>query len=135
MIAELVLDASAAIAWASPDETASPALAKSIATRGLAAPGLWPYEVHNVLHTLQRRGRLGAEAFAAAHAAITSLSVEIEHSSPERVAGAVTALAQAHDLTIYDAAYLELAKRRHLPLATLDSELIKAAKQEKVKLV
>lgn len=135
MSAPLVVDASAIIACASPDETASPALTKAIATQQLIAPGLWPFEVHNVLHLLQRKGRLQGEAHAAALAVLVSLRVEIEPSSPALVAGAVTALAQTHGLTIYDAAYLELAQRRSLPLATLDGDLIKAAKKEKVKLL
>ena len=131
----LVLDASAAIAWASPDETAPPALAQAITTQALAAPSLWPFEVYNVLLMLLRKGRLDDEAYAASHAALSALRVELEATSAERVVNAVSLLAQSHGLTLYDAAYLELAKRRRLPLATLDNDLIKAAKKEKVKLL
>jgi predicted nucleic acid-binding protein len=130
-----VLDASAAIAWASPDEE-PPAALDAAVTSGLAvAPALWPYEVHNVLVTLARRGRLAGEDWTLAAQAIGLIRIEIETPVRERIEGPVSALAQKHGLTVYDAAYLELARRRALPLATLDEALRKVARSLRVKVV
>lgn len=129
-----MLDASATIAWASPDEFPSPGLAEIIATHRVVAPALWAYEVQNVLHLLRRRKRLVGDDWLATFAAISALAIELEPPVRERIGKETSSLAEAHGLTIYDASYLELAQRRSLPLATLDNELRRAAKQLKVKL-
>ena len=131
----LVLDASAAIAWASPDQAPPAALASAMANGGCVAPALWMHEVHNVLLMLQRRKRIDGEGHAAACAALEALDVEVEPPAWGLVAHEVSRLARAHALTIYDAAYLELAMRRRLPLATFDAALRKAADAEGVALV
>lgn len=130
-----MLDASATIAWASPDEFPSPDLVEIIATRKAVAPALWAYEVQNVLHLLRRRKRLVGDDWIATFAVISALTIELEPPVRERIENEASRLADALGLTIYDASYLELAQRRDLPLATLDNELRRAAKQLKVKLV
>ncbi len=130
-----VLDASAAICWASPDEQPAAALAKAIERGGAVAPAIWLFEVHNVLHSLRRRKRLSEPDWQAASTALAVMPIEIEPVMRQRMETDVVKLAQQHGLTIYDASYLELALRRKLPLATLDDALIAAAKKSKVKLV
>jgi predicted nucleic acid-binding protein len=131
----LVLDASAAVAWASPDEAPPAALAEAVAAARCVAPGLWAYEVHNVLHVLARRGRLDTAGYEAAVSALAALDVELESPSWAQVEHAVTRLARLHGLSIYDAAYLELALRERLPLATFDSDLARAARKEGLALI
>lgn len=135
MSPSLVLDASAAICWASPDEAPPAALVDALEAGGCLAPALWVYEVHNVLLVLHRRKRLSDEGHAAASAALAALSVELENPSWGLVAHETSRLASDHDLSVYDAAYLELALRRRLPLATLDDALRDAASAEGLPLV
>lgn len=135
MSPRLVLDASAAVCWASPDEAPPAALADAITAGGCLAPALWVYEVHNVLLVLQRRKRVTSEGHAAASAALAALGVELETPAWGLVEHDVLRLARTHDLSVYDAAYLELALRRRLPLATFDQALRKAAVAEGLTLV
>lgn len=122
-----MLDASAAVAWASPDEAPSTELAAAVASGAAVAPALWPYEVQNVLAVLRRRGRLTGEDWVAAADAVRAIRVEIETTDRRRVEEDVLRIAEVHGLTVYDAAYLELAMRRRIPLATLDNVLRKTA--------
>jgi predicted nucleic acid-binding protein len=97
-----VLDASAAVAWASPDEAPPTALAEAIAASRCVAPALWAFEVHNVLLMLERRGRLDTAGYEAAVAALSALGVELESPSWAQVEHAVTRLARVHQLTIWN---------------------------------
>lgn len=135
MSGPFVLDASAAIAWASPDEQPSAALSEAVASGAAVAPALWPYEVHNVLLVLRRRGRLTDDDWALCSDALRVLPVEIEPPDRAGIQDAVTELAHAQNLTVYDAAYLELARRRGLALATLDEVLRKAARRLRIGLI
>jgi predicted nucleic acid-binding protein len=122
-----VLDASSAVAWASPDEAPSPELAAAVASGAAVAPAVWPYEVQNVLAVLRRRGRLKGEDWEAAADAVRAIRIEIETADRRRVEEDVFQIAEVRGLTVYDAAYLELAIRRRIPLATLDDVLRKTA--------
>lgn len=135
MSPRLVLDASAAICWASPDEAPPAALADAFAAGGCLAPALWVYEIHNVLLVLQRRKRLSSEGHVAASAALAALGVELETPAWGHMEHDVLRLARSHDLSAYDATYLELALRRRLPLATLDQALRKAGAAEGLVLI
>ena len=135
MSPRLVIDASAAICWASPDEAPPIPLADAIARGGCIAPALWLYEVHNVLLILQRRNRIDSNGYDAACMALAALGVELETPAWQAVEHDVLRLARAHGLTVYDAAYLELALRQRLPLATLDQALRKAAAAEGLVLI
>lgn len=131
----LVVDASAAIACAAPDESPSPGLREALRTGMLIAPALWPFEVYNVLWMLRRRSRMTVADYDMALEMVGGFRVELDPPLVERVKQDVLALATEHSLTVYDASYLELSVRRGLPLATLDTDLIKAAKKAKVKLI
>lgn len=130
-----VLDSSAALARAAPDETLPQEVRRRIETDTPVAPALWPFETVNGLEIMRRRGRLDSEALADALDALRLLPIEIEPPDFERNAGAVLPLARQYGLTVYDAAYLEIAKRRRLPIATLDDGLRRAAKKVRVKVL
>ena len=87
-------------------------------------PCLWWFEVRNILVVNERRGRISESETAAFLLNLSRLRVR-----PDRLpeADAVLRLARTHRLSVYDAAYLELAQREGLPLATLDTDLRRAA--------
>ncbi len=130
----LILDASVAAAWAF-DEESQPLAAHAlqlVRASGAIAPAIFWYEVRDVLLVNERRGRLSLQQTALYLDNIAQLSIMIDDRRPETWA---FALARLHRLTFYDAAYLELAQRLELPLATLDGELARAARREKIPLL
>jgi len=121
-----VVDASVSAAWFLPDEAtpATEAMLQATAAHDVWVPALWLLEVGNLLLTAQRRKRITADKRRELAAAAAALRIKVD-----REPVAITALddiAASHGLTAYDAAYLELALRRRLPLATLDDALIAA---------
>ena len=90
-------------------------------------PVLWFYEAANVLVRAERQGILDATAVGAFVGELRALPIAVDPRFAQ-VFTAVRALAVAHRLTVYDAAYLETAQRHRLPLATLDDELIRASR-------
>ena len=132
-----VLDNSVALAWCFEDEQtpAISALLDRLVETGASAPMLWPLEALNGLMVAQRRRRIDAAARAEFAAFLQELPVMINAQTVDQVWGATSALAGQFGLTIYDAAYLELAQRRRLPLATLDRDLRRAASAVEVELL
>lgn len=130
-----VLDSSAALAQVAPGEQLSQDIRRLLETDTAVAPALWPFEAVNGLEIMRRRGRLDAKALADSLEVLRLLAIEIEPSSFERNANAVLPLARKYSLTAYDAAYLELAKRRRLPLATLDDGLRRAANKARIRVI
>ncbi len=129
-----VVDSSVALAWVYSEETTeaiSEVLAR-LTDRGAWVPALWRLEVANVLEMNVRRGRHDAAFRDAALADPAVLPISIDAETDRQAWGATLRLAARHRLTVYDAAYLELAQRRGLPLATLDKELRDAATAEGV---
>ena len=130
----LVVDSSATLAWVYSEETTeaiSEVLAR-LTDRGAWVPALWRLEVANVLQMNVRRGRHDAAFRDAALTDLAMLPISIDPETDQQAWGATVRLAARHKLTVYDAAYLELAQRRGLPLATLDKELRDAATTEGV---
>ena len=128
-----VLDASVAVAWAYADQHPSALEAqKRIAGEHAFVPSLWWFEVRIVLIIHERRGRLSELETAGALRDLSLLPMVVDHAPDEQI---VLALARRHRLTVYDAAYLELAQREHVPLATLDTALLRAARLEHVPLL
>lgn len=127
-----VLDASIAAAWALKDESAPLAevcldrLTEMVAI----VPGLFWFEIRNVAVTSERRGRLTTAETATLLAMLERLPIR---SDREPDSDAVLDLARRHRLTVYDAAYLELARRLAVPLATLDRRLVAAGQGEAVR--
>jgi predicted nucleic acid-binding protein len=129
----LVIDASIAAAWAFADEHVHAELTFArIGTEEALVPTLWWYELRNVLVTGERRGRLTEQETTRFLRDISGLRISLDRTPDE---AAVMALARRHRLTVYDAAYLDLALREALPLATLDQALAGAAQAEGVSLV
>ena len=91
-------------------------------------PVVWFYEASAVLAREQNRGTLAAPKADEFIAELKSLTITADEESAARVFTDVHRLALAYRLTSYDAAYLELALRRGLPLATLDDDLIRAGR-------
>ena len=129
-----VLDASVTLCWALDDESHSAAsrALDALASGTACAPTLWWFEVRNILVVNERRKRIGEDESAAFLRYIAHLPIRIDR---EPVEGDVLRLARKHQLTVYAAAYLELALRNQCPLATLDAALAKAARAEGVPLL
>jgi len=124
-----VIDASVALAWSFHDEAnvqVLPVLEKTKLDPAMA-PMLWAYEVANGLLGALRRGRLKRDEVPKLLGLFAQLNIQLDHVPEALVWGEILTLAIEHRLTVYDAAYLELAIRRHVPLATLDRELARAA--------
>jgi predicted nucleic acid-binding protein len=126
-----VLDASVAASWAFEDENHPVAATAIERIRSDVArvPSLWWFEVRNALLMNERRGRMQEYATTTFLRVLALLSVTIDRSPEE---ADLLVLARRHKLTVYDAAYLELARRERVPLATLDEKLAGAARSEAV---
>jgi predicted nucleic acid-binding protein len=133
----LVIDASAALARAYPEETTAPieAVFVTVADEGAWVPTLWRVEVANVLSLGVRRGRLTVQRRENALADLAGLPIFEDAETGIHAWGRTIVLADAHRLTVYDATYLELALRLSLPLATLDEDLRSAAQREGISLL
>lgn len=129
-----ILDSSVALAWLLPDEgnDAVDALADRLAQASAHAPPIWPLEVRNAMLVAARRERITHADVDRLLEALTALPVEIDHDGGDEALSRIVALARRFGLTTYDAAYVELAERRGLPLATLDARLAKACKVLKI---
>ena len=129
MTGPFVLDASLTLSWAFEGESTAftVAVLKSLETVNAVVPALWPFEVASVLSTAERGGRMSVEAQAAFLERLRVLPIAIEHRPATWLAQQILPLARMYKLSVYDAAYLELAIREGLPLATLDGELRRAA--------
>jgi predicted nucleic acid-binding protein len=133
------LDNSVAMRWHlesenSDDQRYAEAVLVSLAEAGARVPNLWHLEVANVLLGAEKRGDTSigeAERFIAQ---LENLPIKVAPSTANQSFSRVMALARAYKLSSYDAAYLELAIREGIPLATLDTDLIKAAKKADVAL-
>lgn len=128
-----VLDASIVHDWAFDERhPTAKAVRERLRTESAAAPILWWFEVRNGLVVAERRGRVTEQQTARFLREILHLAITLDNSPNET---SVLALARRHHLTVYDAAYLELALREDLPLATLDAALARAARAEAVPLI
>jgi predicted nucleic acid-binding protein len=123
----IVLDCSYTLAMVMPDETRPRSVAQVVDAR-LLAPGIWPVEVANALRNGLRRGRLAEADVQAVCSRLELFGVETSSVSDLGVRQRYLA-AHAHDLTAYDAAYLELAVLRRCALATLDQQMAAAARR------
>ena len=129
-----VIDASVTLCWAFEDEhevVAEGALDR-LNTDDAFVPSLWWYEIRNVLIVNERRGRKTETKSSEFLSFLAGIPIEIDRSP---VGADLLTLARRHRLTVFDAAYLELARRRREPLATLDRKLAAAAAAESVPLL
>lgn len=124
-----VLDASVALSWCFEDEAdpAGDAVLRRLANGKAAVPGIWPLEIANVLLAAERRRRITPAESARFLALLEALPIEVDAHTAARASREILLLARAHGLSSYDAAYLDLAARSGLPLATRDAALNAAA--------
>ena len=131
MTQAFVADASVAIGWVHPAQatTHTASMLDAIADGAtLEVPALWPLEVANALTVLQRRRKLTEDERQAGLGWLRGLPLRIDHEMALLAFSRLSDLASAHQLSVYDAAYLELAQRRRLVLGCKDGPLRKAAK-------
>ncbi len=130
----IVLDNSIVLAWCLADESAQIAeRAMQLAVaHGAVVPHIWWYELRNALVVNERRGRLNAADTQATLADIGELRIVVDHDHDEST---LLDLSRKHHLSVYDAAYLEVAGRYGLPLDSLDQRLRRAANAARVTLL
>jgi predicted nucleic acid-binding protein len=132
VLAQVVLDSSATIAWFMPDEQGSQQLLQHVAAEGAVVPSIWPLEIGNAFLLAFRRGRITADHRARALDQLASLPIEYDSETLTYAWTATLELADRFRLTLYDACYVELARRRGLPIASLDRNLRAAAQALRV---
>ncbi len=118
------------MAWAMMDESSAVAefALEQLKVAGGVAPQLWWAELRNALLVAERRGRTTPAITDAALAALDALPVRLDRKPHGPM---VLRLAREHDLTVYDALYLELALRENRPLATLDRKLARGLRRRR----
>ncbi len=128
------LDASVTACWAFQDEDHPiAALAfRRIASEEAVVPSLWWFEVRNILIVNEDRQRIAEADTSAFLRHLSRLPIRVDSSPDEDT---ILRLARRHGLSVYDAAYLELAQRKTAPLATLDTQLRQAAESEGIPLL
>ncbi|MCH9638623.1 MAG: type II toxin-antitoxin system VapC family toxin [Betaproteobacteria bacterium] len=130
-----VLDCSIAAAWLFDDEatTQTDDLLKQLRNGSAFVPNLWHLELGNVLVQAERRKRITSTQISTRLELISRLPIETDTETDSRAFREILALARSETLTTYDAAYLELAIRRGLPLATQDKTLIHVANRIQIR--
>jgi predicted nucleic acid-binding protein len=136
-VSDFVLDASLALQWFLEDEADrkySLAVLAGLSEKRALVPLLWFYEVGNGLLMAYRRKRITLEQIEGFLSRLIALPLDAAEQTPAEIL-ALPSLAQVHGLTNYDAAYLALAVRTSLPLATTDGLLRKASGAAGVKIL
>lgn len=131
------MDNSVAMRWLlasekKSDQTYAEAVLKSLVDVYATVPNLWHLEAANVLITAERRGQLETADVERFIAQLESLPIQVDPMTAHQAFSRTLSLSKAYKLSSYDAAYLELAIRKGLPIATLDKDLFKAAKKANV---
>lgn len=137
MSAAFGVDASVPMAWLF-QEGATPQTARlldRLSAETALVPGWWFLEIANVLALAARKARITPAQSTEFIEMLSRVGIEIGPDSPERTFGRALPLCRAHQLTSYDALYLDLAVRHGLPLATLDEPLRKAARKLGIELL
>lgn len=124
-----VLDASLTLAWCFKDERTveTIALLARAKKEPVFVPQIWPMEVGNVFINAEKKGRISYAKMIEFLTRLGKLDIKIDDETSQRAFHEILSLAHSEKLTTYDAAYLELAMRLGLPLATLDKQMRKAA--------
>ena len=134
----IVLDASVVVAWFFEDESTSfseGVLDLLSAGMEVLTPAIWPFEVANALLMAERRKRIKMAQVTALLARIAGLRISVEPIQTSSAFNQILSIARQNNLTEDDAAYVELALREGLPLATLDAGLRTAARHLGIALV
>jgi predicted nucleic acid-binding protein len=130
-VTDFVLDASIALAWCFEDEAtaATRRVLERLMTEAASVPAIWPLEVANALATAERRRRITRADSAEFITRVEGLVILVDEETPSRAFTRILDLAREERLTAYNAAYLELAMRFGLPLASKNIELCDAAER------
>lgn len=137
-MSRFVVDASVVLTWCFPDENS--AVAQRVAQMfkqgdSAIAPSFWPHEILNGLLVGEKRKRISGGLVQAFLTDLATLPIVLQPASAEWVFEQIHILCREQGLTAYDAAYLNLAKAKGLPLATLDEDLIRACAKTGVEIV
>lgn len=137
MSAAFVLDCSVTMAWCFGDEATAAAFAvlDRLGRETALVPSHWFLEVANVLAMAEKRKRMTAAATTEFLKLLGMLDIEVDDAPASRTFAHVLPLCRSYSLTSYDAAYLELATRRQLPLASLDTDLRAGARKLGIKVL
>ena len=130
-MSDFVLDASITLAWCFEDEATpvSHIALERLAAETASVPSIWHVEVANVLALAERRRRITLAESAEFIARLENLIIEVDEETWSRAFTRILELAREQRLTAYDAAYLELAMRLGVPLASKDRDLCDAAER------
>lgn len=131
MIETFVIDNSVVMSWCFEDESSNYAdkVLEKLTQAGAVVPSIWPLEVVNVLLVAERKNRLSEADSIRFLTLISELPIILEEKQPKLMMEEILALARASNLSSYDASYLYLAMRKGIPIATVDTKLIEAAKR------
>ena len=137
MMADFVVDNSVVMSWCFQDEGGEYAdkILSRLESAQAFVPSVWPLEVGNVLVVAERQNRLSEADTILFLSLLGQLPILVEQETPGRMLREIVALAREHDLSTYDASYLDLAMRSGIPIATLDATLIRAAQRSRVGVV
>lgn len=134
MSRRILIDANVTLAWLF-EEAESSHVEEVLTSNELLAPCLWKLEVINAVLVRERRRRVSTEQASRLLWLIDEMTVELIPEPVDRLASASGDLARQHQLSSYDAVYLECARDRGLPLFTRDGNLLAAARRVGVELV
>lgn len=124
-----VVDVSAVLSWLLEDERDEQAVAmgRAVAQHGAVVPALWRWELQNALLVAERRGRVARDVVQEMLDDLHVFPITVDDFAPSAKFGAELELARRYTLSVYDAAYLELAQRRGLLVMTRDRRVAEAA--------
>lgn len=132
---QFVLDASAAGTLVLPDEQ-SDSIGQFISSLGvedeIVVPALWWFEIGNILVQAARRKRISSENIAEAQQLLRQIPISTDASTGWTYQSDLLAVAQEYSLTVYDAAYLELADRMQAKVVSCDTALLEACRKARV---
>lgn len=128
---DLVLDASIALSWCFKNEAtaAGDRVLERLTAEAAGVPAIWHLEIANALALSERRRRITPAHSTEFIGLLETLAIIVDEETPSRALNRVLDLARAERLTAYDAAYLELAMRLGVPLASKDADLCDAAER------
>lgn len=134
---EIVIDCCVTMAWILLDdqEEKATAILNMLESKRAKVPTIWPLEVANVLYQYERTKKLTAVETAEFKEFLSALPISVDNTTSLHAMGSIYELAKSESLSIYDAAYLEIALRENLPLGTFDKALKSAAKRVGVDLI
>lgn len=133
-MSNFVMDNSVSMRWVlaskkKADQKYAEAVLKTLVDVDAIVPDLWHLEAANVLLSAEKRKELETGDIERFISQLESLPIQVDPATYHQVFSRTLSLARSYKLSSYDAAYLELAVREGLPLATLDKDLLKAAKK------